>query len=193
MAPSNPAPQYWCATGSGGYAYPAEVLSGAAFFALKRANGELPETNALFGGVAGATLNPLPHLSAPATADDEFDLLGAAESAAGALLGGGDDDSDDGDGDGTNLFDGAEGDDSSGGSTSLYDAQPFKYGDDSSSDDVIIVAARGVSEADEGERYAQYERDMDECSAYRSAMGGQRFMDACSQRAFSDYQQCRGY
>jgi len=55
------------------------------------------------------------------------------------------------------------------------------------------MAACGVSEGDEAECYLQYERDMAECRAYQSAMGGGRFMELCSQRAFMAYQQCRGY
>jgi hypothetical protein len=78
-------------------------------------------------------------------------------------------------------------------STPLGDAEPFDLGADPAPDDLMNVAARGVSEADEAECYEQYERDMDECMAYRAAMGGVRFMDTCSQRAFMNYQQCRGY
>ncbi len=79
------------------------------------------------------------------------------------------------------------------GSTPLGDAAPFEYGKSTTGSDVMSIAARGVSESHEAECFAEYERDMDECSAYRSAMGGQRFMDTCSQRAFMKYQQCRGY
>jgi len=78
-------------------------------------------------------------------------------------------------------------------STPLDDARSFEYEQADLSDDIHSVAARGVSEAHEAECFAQYERDMDECAAYRRAMGGQRFMDACSQRAFQSFQQCRGY
>ncbi|SAL36230.1 hypothetical protein [Caballeronia humi] len=78
-------------------------------------------------------------------------------------------------------------------STLLGDAQPFELGESTLSDEVTEIAARGVSEADEAECYQQFERDMDECRAYKSAMGGGRFMDMCSQRAFMAYQQCRGY
>jgi hypothetical protein len=73
------------------------------------------------------------------------------------------------------------------------DAQPFEYSENSPADGVQDLAARGVSEADEADCFAQYQRDMAECHAYRMAMGGARFMDACSQRAFMKYQQCRGY
>lgn len=77
--------------------------------------------------------------------------------------------------------------------TPLGDAQPFEYSEDTEQENAVEVAARGVSEEDEAECYTQYERDMDECNAYRSAMGGARFMESCSQRAFMNYQQCRGY
>lgn len=77
--------------------------------------------------------------------------------------------------------------------TPLGDAAPFAYTENQASGDEQTYAARGVSENDEGECLDQYERDMDECHAYRLAMGGARFMDACAQRAFMNYQQCRGY
>ncbi len=83
--------------------------------------------------------------------------------------------------------------DDSSASTPLGDAAPFDYAEDAPLDNVQDVAARGVSEADEAECYERYERDMEECTAYRAAMGGARFMDSCSQRAFTNYQQCRGY
>lgn len=72
-------------------------------------------------------------------------------------------------------------------------ASPFAYVPVASGGATDDLAARGVSESDEAECYAQYELDMDECRAYKAAMGGQRFMDLCSQRAFERYQQCRGY
>ncbi|RKP46845.1 PAAR domain-containing protein [Trinickia fusca] len=71
--------------------------------------------------------------------------------------------------------------------------QPFAYTGALGNGPVGELAARGVSEHGEAECNDQYEREMDECMAYRSAMGGQRFMDACSQRAFENYQRCRGY
>ena len=78
-------------------------------------------------------------------------------------------------------------------STPLGNAEPFDLGTEPAPNDLLNVAARGVGEAEEAECHEQYERDMDECTAYRAAMGGARFMDACSQRAFVNYQQCRGY
>ena len=78
--------------------------------------------------------------------------------------------------------------------SSLEDAAPFTLSDAPvSTADMTPVAMRGVSEEDEAECFAQYERDMDECHAYQAAMGGVRFMQSCSQRAFMNYQQCRGY
>ena len=72
-------------------------------------------------------------------------------------------------------------------------ASPFSYMPVESVGAADDLAARGVTESDEAECYSQYELDMDECRAYKAAMGGQRFMDLCSQRAFERYQQCRGY
>ncbi|WP_233831976.1 PAAR domain-containing protein [Paraburkholderia sp. ZP32-5] len=77
--------------------------------------------------------------------------------------------------------------------TPLGDAQPFEYHASQSGSAVQTEAARGVSEEDEAECHAQYERDMEECSFYKGVMGGQRRMDMCSQKAFQRYQQCRGY
>ena len=172
----DPAPQYWPAIGGGGYSYPAGVLTSAKFFALKRANGELPALDSFASGVAGATLDPLPSRGAPASADNGFDLLGAVNSAAGALLGGGDDDSDDGDG-----------------SAPLGDTEPLEYGDGSSKDDVTALAARGVSEADEAECHAQYERELDECKLYSAMTQDSYTYVACKAQAFANYNQCRGY
>ena len=77
--------------------------------------------------------------------------------------------------------------------TPLGDAEPFSLGTDSSSDDMMTVAARGVSEQDEGECYEEYERDMDLCNALGGPMGGARGLALCQQNAFLKYQQCRGF
>jgi len=131
------------------------------------------------------------------TADENsFDLLGTVESAAGALLGGSDDDSDGGD-DTPDLAesmsddaaDGAVSDDS----TPLGDAQPFEYGEDMPSGDVQDLAARGVSETEEAECFAEYETDMELCSAGGAMFNSFAYYQACTQRAFLKYQQCRGY
>ncbi|MFW6855418.1 PAAR domain-containing protein [Burkholderia gladioli] len=71
--------------------------------------------------------------------------------------------------------------------------EPFSYTPLPAVGDATQQAARGVSEHDEAECHDQYERDMDACTALRSAMGGKRWMDMCSQRAFDRYQTCRGY
>jgi hypothetical protein len=78
-------------------------------------------------------------------------------------------------------------------STLLSGAQPFEYGEDSPLGDVQDIAARGVSEADEGECYEEYERDMDLCNALGGPMGGARGLALCQQNAFAKYQQCRGF
>ena len=77
--------------------------------------------------------------------------------------------------------------------TPLGDAEPFSLGPDSSSNDMMTVAARGVSERDEGECYEEYERDMDLCNALGGPMGGARGLALCQQNAFLKYQQCRGF
>lgn len=73
------------------------------------------------------------------------------------------------------------------------DAQPFLYSENARDGEAQDIAARGVTGADDAECFANYERNMDMCTVLRTAMGGQRFMDACSQRAFLNYQRCRGY
>ncbi|WP_321954639.1 hypothetical protein [Paraburkholderia bannensis] len=75
----------------------------------------------------------------------------------------------------------------------LGDAKPFAYTPDPLSDDATQIAARGVSEADEAECLAQYERELDLCRAVGAAMGGLRGKALCEQNAFNRYQQCRGY
>jgi hypothetical protein len=125
-------------------------LTGSEFQALQRANGELPELDSLAGG---AVINPLPNLGAPATADDDFDLLGVIESAAGALLGGGDDDSDSGDDADSGKFEEAVFSDDSGDSTPLGDAQPFDYQPDDAPDGDSFDIAKTPNEGDPGTWY----------------------------------------
>lgn len=61
-------------------------------------------------------------------------------------------------------------------------------------DDVLIMAARGVSEDDEARCFAEYELEMDMCSLKTGMLGGDpRVYLQCSQQAFSNYQHCRGY
>lgn len=59
--------------GGGGNAYLPKIYSYSEFQALQRANGELPPLDAPAGRV-GATLDPLPDLGAPATADGSTPL-----------------------------------------------------------------------------------------------------------------------
>jgi hypothetical protein len=127
--------------------------------------------------------------SAPSSgASGGADWLGAVETAAGVVLGGGDDSGDDDGGDASG-FDFASSDNS----TPLGNAQPFEYGGDSPDGDAMDLAARGVSEADEAECFSQYERDLDMCRALGGPMGGSRGQALCEQNAFDNYQQCRGY
>lgn len=78
-------------------------------------------------------------------------------------------------------------------STPLGNAMPFIGGGNAPSDTQQDLAARGVGEEDEAECYAQYQRDMDLCRAIAAAMGGVRGQALCEQRAFDNYQRCRGY
>ncbi|TKC83477.1 PAAR domain-containing protein [Trinickia terrae] len=84
---------------------------------------------------------------------------------------------------------------SSSASTSLANAAPFSLDRAAaeSAPNANTLAASGISEEDEAECFNQYEADMAQCKALRSAMGGSRWMDMCSQKAFTRYQQCRGY
>jgi hypothetical protein len=79
-------------------------------------------------------------------------------------------------------------------STPLGDAEGFELGESTLSDDVMDMAARGVSEAEEAECDAQYAFDMAECQAAKALFGGDmRTYLFCKQRAFEHYQRCRGY
>ena len=75
----------------------------------------------------------------------------------------------------------------------LGDAQPFAYSADPTEDAVADLAARGVSEEDEAECFADYETDMEMCSAGRSMYQSPAYYLECKTRAFQKYQQCRGY
>ncbi|MCA8016145.1 hypothetical protein [Burkholderia vietnamiensis] len=78
-------------------------------------------------------------------------------------------------------------------STPLGDAAPFELGSNAPSGDVLDLAARGLSEADEGECFAQYERDLEECNFYAGMTGQSYTFVACKAQAFARYNQCRGY
>jgi hypothetical protein len=77
--------------------------------------------------------------------------------------------------------------------TPLGDAVPFEYVKSATGDDVLSIAARGVSESHEAECFANYETDMDLCSAGRAMFQSPAYYTECKARAFANYQQCRGY
>lgn len=81
----------------------------------------------------------------------------------------------------------------SGPDTPLGDAQPFDYSPDTVGDDVTDLAARGVSEADEAECYAQFMRELDECKLYSAMTQDPYTFVTCKAQAFVNYNQCRGY
>ncbi|WP_051887790.1 hypothetical protein [Caballeronia sordidicola] len=80
-----------------------------------------------------------------------------------------------------------------GGSTPLGDAAPFEYSESATGNDVLSIAARGVSEAHEADCFAEYESELDFCNALAPSIGGARATALCKQNAFDRYQQCRGY
>ncbi|MGX7000608.1 hypothetical protein [Caballeronia sp. KNU42] len=80
-----------------------------------------------------------------------------------------------------------------GATTPLGDAAPFEYVKSVTGDDVLSIAARGVSEAQEANCFAEYERALDMCGAVAYPMGLIRGMALCRENAFDRYQQCRGY
>jgi hypothetical protein len=78
-------------------------------------------------------------------------------------------------------------------STPLGDAQPFELGDSSGNDDVLTMAARGVSEAQEAECYAEYEARLESCKVYAAMSNDSYTYVSCKANAFRLYNQCRGY
>ncbi|MEX3933514.1 hypothetical protein AB4Y32_17195 [Paraburkholderia phymatum] len=122
---------------------------------------------------------------------DGFDLGDVAEAAAVATLG--DDlDEDEGTVDALAEYIVDSSDDTS---TPLGDAQPFDLGDSLDSDNVLTMAARGVSEEQEAECFAAYEREMEQCGVRRALLGGKNYRDymQCTHDAFTNYQACRGH
>jgi len=87
--------------------------------------------------------------------------------------------------------------DSSGGksetSTLLDDVSPFEYQINSAGGDVESIAARGVSAAEEAECDAMYDADMMACGLAGGMYRDPRSYMLCKQRAFENYQRCRGY
>ncbi|MEI7297054.1 PAAR domain-containing protein [Paraburkholderia tropica] len=78
------------------------------------------------------------------------------------------------------------------GSTPLSGAKAFEYGD-ATAGAGADTAARGVSEQQEADCYAEYERNLDECNMYRAITGDPYTLIACKQNAFKIYNQCRGF
>ncbi len=79
------------------------------------------------------------------------------------------------------------------GSTPLGDAAPFEYVKSATGDDVISIAARGVSEGREARCLAEYETDMDLCSAGGAMFKSPAYFLECKTRAFANFQRCREY
>lgn len=77
--------------------------------------------------------------------------------------------------------------------TPLGDAQPFELGDITLSDEVNQIAARGVSEGQEAECFAQYEFELEQCNFLGALYSDPRTYALCRQHAFMNYQTCRGY
>ncbi|WP_213776542.1 hypothetical protein [Caballeronia sp. dw_276] len=75
----------------------------------------------------------------------------------------------------------------------LGDAAPFEYVQSVAGGDVLSIAARGVSESHEAECFADYETDLDMCSAGRAMYQSPAYFLECKARAFAKYHQCRGY
>ena len=110
-------------------------------------------------------------------------VVSVVSAVASALPSSGDDD----------AFDLGEVTDVGGATTPLGDAAPLEYVKSVTGDDVMSIAARGVSEAHEAECFSEYEIDVQQCDALAWHMGGARMMALCKANAFDRYQQCRGY
>jgi hypothetical protein len=131
-------------------------------------------------GAAGSVVNSLGRRSGSAGG---FDWLGAVEDAAGAILraSGSDDDS------GSSAMSFGEE------SPPLDEASPFEYSQNSLISDVIDIAARGVSDANEAECFAEYEFDLEQCNVVVAMTRDPRSLAMCKETAFSNYQRCRGF
>lgn len=134
-------------------------------------------------GAAGAVVDNLGGVSGSGSAGG-FDWLGAAESVAGAVLGGYGAHTDDDRPLAMSLRDDG---------TPLDDASSFEYSEELTLGDGIDIAARGVSEPDEGDCFALYERNLDECRLYAAMTGEGYTYVVCKAKAFLDYNRCRGY
>jgi len=158
------------------------VLTYAEFQALQRKNGELPAlgSSAAGAGTAATDSRAFNASDAPGNGGGGIDWLGAIAAVDGVALG-----SNSGAGDRADLLGVL--------SAPFSDAQPFKYTPDGLSDDVMELAARGVSEAQEAECFEQYERDLMACDMVAATYRDPRTLLLCKQRAFSNFQACRGF
>jgi hypothetical protein len=77
--------------------------------------------------------------------------------------------------------------------TPLGNAAPFEYIKSTAGDDVLSIAARGVSEAQEADCYAMYNFEMEQCNFAGAIYNDPRTYALCKQNAFSNFQSCRGY
>lgn len=77
-------------------------------------------------------------------------------------------------------------------STPLGNARPFDY-QPTASGNPVQFAARGVSEAQESECFAEYESALRECQLYSAMTKDPYTFVACKAQAFSNYNRCRGY
>ena len=91
------------------------------------------------------------------------------------------------------AFDLGEVTDFGGATTPLGDAAPFEYVKSVTGDDVLSIAARGVSEEQEAECHAMYEFELEQCLFTRAIYNDPRSYALCNQNAFANYQSCRGY
>lgn len=185
------APQHWKRAASGGnYGRSERIYTAGEFAALRRKNGEtggfgLLAANARLNSVRGVA-SDVEGAASCREGHGSVDWLGLVEEAGGAMLVG--TVSDDR---GESMLRGF-GVDSNGGSL-LGDTPPFEYRPDSLDDDVTELAARGVSEVDEAECFANYEIDLEMCSAGSAMYQSPAYYLACKTRAFQRYQRCRGY
>lgn len=167
------APQYWPASGGGGSGASAnsdKVLTWKEFQALRQFNGELNGGNATASADFGAGVRSA-----------GVDWLGEVVNVAADIL-----PASDSEDDSTLSASFTDGD------TPLM-GEALEYEPLSSRSGLFQLAARGVSEADEAECFAAYERALEECRLYAGMTGEAYTYVACKAKAFTDYNRCRGY
>ncbi|SAL16761.1 hypothetical protein AWB71_00664 [Caballeronia peredens] len=184
------APQDGWRTTGGSTPAASEVLGWREFAALKKANGETGFGSHLIDSDVSAVSNLASRSSGAVSGDSgsKFDWSSVIDAAGGALAGATLVESDRGSGGDSMLTSVVDADNSL-----LNDAQPFDYQSNSLGDVVTRLAARGVSEAKEAECFADYEIDMEMCSAASAMYQSPAYYLECKARAFQRYQQCRGY